>query len=59
MTLLTRWEPARELSNLQNRLNRMNRLFRESYNPESPEEALATNNFAPLVDIYENEHPFR
>lgn len=56
MTLLTRWEPARELSNLQNRLNRMNRLFRESYNPESPEEALATNNFAPLVDIYENEH---
>jgi HSP20 family protein len=56
MTLLTRWEPVRELSNLQNRLNRMNRLFRESFTSESPEEALATTNFAPPVDIYEDEH---
>ena len=56
MTLLTRWEPVRELSNLQNRLNRMNRLFRESFSSESPEEALATTSFAPPVDIYENEH---
>ena len=56
MTLLTRWEPVRELSNLQNRLNRMNRLFRESFTSESPEEVLATTNFAPPVDIYEDEH---
>jgi HSP20 family protein len=56
MTLLTRWEPVRELSNLQNRLNRMNRLFRESFSSESPEEALTTINFAPPVDIYEDEH---
>jgi len=56
MTLLTRWEPVRELSNLQNRLNRMNHLFRESFTSESPEEALATTNFAPPVDIYEGEH---
>lgn len=56
MTLLTRWEPVRELSNLQNRLNRMNRLFHESFTSESPEEALATTNFAPPVDIYEDEH---
>jgi HSP20 family protein len=56
MTLLTRWEPVREFSSLQDRLNRMNRLFRESYSPESPEEALTTTSFAPPVDIYEDEH---
>ena len=56
MTLLTRWEPVREFSSLQDRLNRMNRLFGESYSPESPEEALTTTNFAPPVDIYEDEH---
>ena len=37
-------------------MNRMNRLFRESYSPEGPEEALTTTGFAPLVDIYEDEH---
>ena len=50
MTLLTRWEPVRELSSLQDRLNR---LFRESFTSESPEEALTTTNFAlpfPRVD---------
>src|SRR6202049_2776029 len=56
MTLLTRWEPFREFSTMQDRVNRMNRLFRESYSPESPEEALTTTNFAPPVDIYEDEH---
>jgi len=56
MTVLTRWEPVREFSGLQDRLNRMNRLFRESFSPESPEEALTTTSFAPPVDIYEDEH---
>ena len=56
MTVLTRWEPIREFATLQDRMNRMNRLFRESYSPEGPEEALTTNGFAPLVDIYEDEH---
>src|SRR5690242_19919122 len=56
MTLLTRWEPFRELSTMQDRINRMNRLFRESYSPEGPEEALTTTSFAPPVDIYEDEH---
>jgi HSP20 family protein len=56
MTLVTRWEPFREFSALQDRMNRMNRLFREPYNPEGPEEALTTTNFAPPVDIYEDEH---
>ena len=56
MTLLTRWEPFRESSTMQDRMSRMNRLFRESYSPEVPEEALTTTNFAPPVDIYEDEH---
>src|SRR6478672_7751537 len=56
MTLLTRWEPFREFSSMQDRMNRMNRLFRESFSPESPEEALTTTSFAPPVDIYEDEH---
>jgi HSP20 family protein len=56
MTLLTRWEPFREFSTMQDRMNRMNRLFRESYSPEGPEEALTTTAFAPPVDIYEDEH---
>jgi HSP20 family protein len=53
MTLLTCWEPFREFSTMQ---DRMNRLFRESYSPEGPEKALTTTNFAPPVDVYEDEH---
>ena len=56
MTLLTRWEPFRDLATMQDRMNRMNRLFRETYSPEEPEEALTTTSFAPPVDIYEDEH---
>jgi HSP20 family protein len=53
MTLLTRWDPLRDLATMQNRINRF---VRESYSPEGPEEALTTTNFAPAVDIYEDEH---
>ena len=56
MTVLTRWEPFREFSAMQDRINRMDRLFRESYSPEGPEEALTTTSFAPPVDTYEDEH---
>jgi HSP20 family protein len=56
MPLLTRWEPLREFSAMQDRINRMNRLFRESFSPEVPEEALTTTSYAPPVDIYEDEH---
>ena len=49
MTVLSR----RDFSALQ---DRMNRIFRESYSPEGPEEALTTSNFAPPVDVYEDEH---
>ena len=49
MTFLAR----RDFSTLQDRLNR---ILRESFSPESPEEALTTSNFAPPVDVYEDEH---
>jgi len=51
MTVLTRWDPFREFSTLQ---DRMNRLFRDSYGEH--EEALTTSTFAPPVDVYEDEH---
>ena len=53
MTVLTRWDPFREFTTLQ---DRMNRLFRDSFGPEGREEALSTTTFAPPVDVYEDEH---
>ena len=53
MTVLTRWDPIREVATMQNRLNRF---VRELYSPEGPEEALTTTGFAPPVDVYEDEH---
>jgi HSP20 family protein len=52
MTILTRWDPFRELTTLQ---DRMNRLFRDSFAPGG-EESLTTTSFAPPVDVYEDEH---
>src|SRR6266481_6774593 len=54
MTVLTRFYPYRELNTLQERVNR---LFHESYSSsEGRDESLATSNFAPAVDVYEDEH---
>jgi len=53
MTVITRWDPFREFTTVQDRLNR---LFRESYGPEGREESLITSGFAPPVDVYEDEH---
>lgn len=53
MTVITRWDPFREFSTLQ---DRMNRLFRDSYGPEGREESLTSTTFAPPVDVYEDEH---
>jgi HSP20 family protein len=51
MTVLTRWDPFRELQSLQ---NRMNRLFEEQ---SGSQEALMTSGaFVPPVDIYEEQH---
>ena len=53
MTVITRWDPFREFSTVQ---DRMNRLFRDSYGPEGREESLTSTTFAPPVDVYEDEH---
>lgn len=54
MTVLTRWDPFREFTTLQ---DRMNRLFQESFGPgQGREEALTNTSFAPAVDVYEDEH---
>jgi HSP20 family protein len=52
MTVLTRWDPFREFTTLQ---DRMNRLFQQSFG-EGREESLTTGTFAPAVDVYEDEH---
>jgi HSP20 family protein len=51
MTVLTRWDPVREFSTLQ---DRMNRLVRDSFG--DGQEALSSSSFAPAVDVYEDEH---
>ena len=50
MTLLTRWEPAREYTNLQNQMNRL----LAGLGPTSDD--LMSTGFVPAVDIYEDEH---
>ena len=52
MTVLTRWEPFREFTTLQ---ERMNRLLRDSFG-DMHDEALSSSTFAPPVDVYEDEH---
>jgi HSP20 family protein len=49
MTFLAR----RDFSTVQDRVNR---ILRESFSPERSDEALTTSNFAPPVDVYEDEH---
>jgi len=58
MTLLTRWEPFRELASLQDRISlqeRLNRLFGQMPLFDN-EESLAARSFVPPVDVYEDEH---
>lgn len=52
MTLITRWDPFREMSTLQ---ERMNRLFSDQLGAITHDEAL-TGNFVPPVDVYEDEN---
>jgi HSP20 family protein len=52
MTVLTRWDPYRELNTLQ---DRMNRLFSATFN-DGRDESLTTSGFSPAVDVYEDEH---
>src|SRR5512143_2638451 len=52
MTLITRWDPFREMSSLQ---DRMNRLFGDQLGAMTHDEAL-TGAFVPPVDVYEDEN---
>lgn len=55
-SMITRWDPFRELNTLQ---DRMNRLFEEAWGPgtrRTGEESLAMGSFVPPVDVYEDEH---
>jgi HSP20 family protein len=56
MTLLTRWEPIRELAGLQ---ERMNRLFNDSFSSVTSQESLSAGSFVPPVDVYEDEQGIR
>ena len=50
--VITRWDPFRELSTLQNRVNS---LFQD-YGRPSQDELIASGSFVPAVDVYEDEH---
>ena len=51
--VLTRWDPFRELTSLQNRVNT---LFQDFNRGQGQDELLSTGNFVPAVDVYEDEH---
>ena len=53
---IVRWDPFRELGQLQ---DRMNRLFQESWGGTRGEDNLVSTGFVPPVDIYEDEHDIR
>ena len=54
---LARWDPFRELQTLE---NQMNRLFRRGLSEHSrPDEALTTSEFAPPVDVYDDDSKLR
>jgi HSP20 family protein len=50
--VVTRWDPFRELSSLQNRVNS---LFQD-YGRSGQDELTSTGSFVPAVDVYEDEH---
>jgi len=52
MPTLTRWDPFRELTALQ---DRMNRLFQDNFT-QGQDTSLDTVSFVPPVDVYEDEH---
>jgi len=52
-SFITRFDPFRDLVQLQDRVNR---LFQESAAQSGREEGFTTSSFVPPVDIYENEH---
>ena len=56
MTLITRWDPYRDLATLQNRVNR---LFQESPPAAAKTSLDHSGAFVPPVDVYEDEQGLR
>ncbi len=56
MTLVTRWDPFRELASLQERVNR---LFQESAGGGAETSLTTAGAFIPPVDVYEDEQGLR
>ncbi|MGA2960722.1 MAG: Hsp20/alpha crystallin family protein [Candidatus Korobacteraceae bacterium] len=56
MTLLTRWEPFREMASLQNRMGRLLNEWNEPFSSLTGDESLNAGSFVPPVDVYEDEH---
>jgi HSP20 family protein len=54
MTFITRWDPFREMTNLQSTLNRI--LSQEN---SQGDDLMTSGTFIPPVDIYEDEHSFK
>lgn len=55
MTFVTRWDPFREMTNLQSTLSRI--LNQE--NAQSGDDLMTSGTFIPPVDIYEDENHFK
>ncbi|HUS18495.1 MAG TPA: Hsp20/alpha crystallin family protein [Terriglobales bacterium] len=55
MTFVTRWDPFREMTNLQSTLNRI--LSQD--NAQSGDDLMTSGTFTPPVDIYEDEHSIK
>lgn len=55
MTYVTRWDPFREMTNLQSTLNRI--LSQDS--AQTGDDLLTSGSFIPPVDIYEDENSFQ
>lgn len=55
MTFMTRWEPFREMTNLQSTLNR---ILNQEY-AQTGDDLMTSGTFMPAVDIYEDENSFK
>src|SRR5437016_78208 len=53
---ITRWDPFRDLSTLQNQMNRLFQEITPTRHSATGDEFLTTGTFVPPVDVYEDEH---
>ena len=58
MTLITKFNPYRDLNQLQANLNRLFPSFTDNLTKETGSELTTTGSFIPAVDVLEDEHNF-